>query len=203
MRRVVLLVVGILALAGAAVASSGGATQAQPHWVITDLGTLGGGMSKALAINDRGQIVGYSYARGPMDERPFLWQDGKMTALRVLHRGWDTEALDINERGQIVGYTSDEDGEGREVGWRSLLWTSGKMTTLASGGKANEAAAINDRGEVVGWADLRRVVGRGEDGPAYPVRRAALWQAGTMRFLRIPHADSEATGLNEVWQVSG
>jgi hypothetical protein len=43
MRRLLLCLVGLLAIASVAVASSGSATQAQPRWVITDLGTLGGG----------------------------------------------------------------------------------------------------------------------------------------------------------------
>jgi probable HAF family extracellular repeat protein len=217
MRGFVLLVAGFIAALALVGCVGGGdkgattttdaskpATKVNGRWMITDLGTLGEEPCEAFAINDRGQVVGYSYRRSPIaGEHPFLWQDGKMADLGGLHRGWDTQALDINERGQIVGHTSTLDAGGSEVRWRSLVWENGKMTTLPSGGRANQAAAINDRGQVVGWADLRRVVGRGEDGPAFPVRRAALWQAGTMRFLRIPRADSEATGLNEVGQVIG
>ena len=84
MRRLLLLLVGLVALASVAVASSGGATQAQPRWVITDLGTLGGPQSKALDINDRGQIVGWSENTKKKDsdgdpiEHAVLWAKGRI-----------------------------------------------------------------------------------------------------------------------------
>lgn len=54
MRRLLLLLVGLLVLVGVAAASSGGATQAQPRWVITDLGVPSGyASSDAVAVNDR------------------------------------------------------------------------------------------------------------------------------------------------------
>ena len=52
MRRVFLLFVALLAFAGVIVSSSGGATQAQPHLVIKDLGP-----GDAVAINNRTQVV--------------------------------------------------------------------------------------------------------------------------------------------------
>ena len=60
MRRSVLLLLGVLAVGTIAGTSSGGATPAQSRWVITDLATLGVRESEALAINDRGQVVGSS-----------------------------------------------------------------------------------------------------------------------------------------------
>ena len=42
MRRFALLVAGLALLAGVAATVSGGGTQAESRWVITDLGTLGG-----------------------------------------------------------------------------------------------------------------------------------------------------------------
>ncbi|HSG13644.1 MAG TPA: hypothetical protein VLA22_07225 [Gaiellaceae bacterium] len=64
MRRALWMSLSVLLLAGVAVASSGGATQAEARWVITDLGTLGGRESEAVAINERGQIQ----ASGPRVE---------------------------------------------------------------------------------------------------------------------------------------
>ena len=53
------------------------APQPQGHGMI-DLGTLGGAISEAYAINDQGQIVGYSHdASGVM--RAFLWEKGSMS----------------------------------------------------------------------------------------------------------------------------
>jgi probable HAF family extracellular repeat protein len=61
-----------------------------------DLGTLGGRDSRALDINDRGQVVGW--AETPTGSRGFLWQNGVMASL-----GCAGEPMAINDRGEIVG----------------------------------------------------------------------------------------------------
>ncbi|MBN3925618.1 DUF3466 family protein [Nostoc sp. NMS4] len=73
---------------------------------MTDLGTVSGNSSSysyAEAINDAGQIIGYS-----SDVRhPFLYKDGKIADLNSLissNSGWTLSyATDINNRGQILG----------------------------------------------------------------------------------------------------
>ena len=40
---------------------------------VTDLGTLGGMNSQATAINNRGQVVGFSTLQGEAITRAFLW----------------------------------------------------------------------------------------------------------------------------------
>ena len=50
---------------------------------MTDLGTLGGNLSFAYAISNRGQIVGYSKTASGED-RAFLWEDGTMADLGTL-----------------------------------------------------------------------------------------------------------------------
>lgn len=49
------------------------ARQDSARFSIRDLGTLGGTFSDALAINDRGQIMGRSSLSGDSEFRPFLW----------------------------------------------------------------------------------------------------------------------------------
>jgi probable HAF family extracellular repeat protein len=85
--------------------------------VMTDLKTLvgnptiGDNSSLAHAINDAGQIVGYSSTTTWGVRHAFLWQNGKMTDLnKQLPRGstWVLkQASDINGAGQIVGYGSN------------------------------------------------------------------------------------------------
>jgi probable HAF family extracellular repeat protein len=92
-----------------------------------DLGTLGGSKSDAIAINERGQIVGVSEVKYPRSHA-FLWQNGKMTDLGAL-RAQDqfAEPRGINARGQIIGESAlcnarsvDLDTECHP---RAVLWT--------------------------------------------------------------------------------
>src|SRR5207302_3507687 len=104
-----------------------------------DLGSLGGGESQAVAIDDRGRVVGYSTtATGA--QHAFLWQNGKMTDLGTLpgvagtFNGVENEQFvptGINDRGQIVGLAHDPIGS-FEVGW---LWQKGKLSTFAGLGR--------------------------------------------------------------------
>ncbi len=76
------------------------------------LGTLGGEASKALGINNRGQVVGKADvgppdAHGDEDTHAFLWQNGHMHDLNGFvsaHSGWVLySANGINDKGWIVG----------------------------------------------------------------------------------------------------
>jgi probable HAF family extracellular repeat protein len=74
-----------------------------------DLGSLGG-VSEALAINDRGQVVGSSgtTAPEPASDHAFLWNRSTMVDLNDLipaDSNWILQsATGINNRGQITGY---------------------------------------------------------------------------------------------------
>jgi probable HAF family extracellular repeat protein len=75
---------------------------------MTDLGHLGGGTSRATAINDSGVVVGWS-TRVNGTGYAFSWtQAGGMIDLNTLHplnSGWVLmEANGINDRCQITGY---------------------------------------------------------------------------------------------------
>lgn len=70
---------------------------------VTDLGTLGGTGSSALAINDLGDVVGWAHSWNGQSY-PVLWRGDSVTNL-MPDLPWDefAEARDINELGQIVG----------------------------------------------------------------------------------------------------
>jgi probable HAF family extracellular repeat protein len=105
-----------------------------------DLGTLGGYLSDASAVNERGQVVGWAETR--TSDHAFLWQTGKMRDLGTLG-GRTSEAVDINERGQVVGHVGAET--------RAFLWQGGRMLALPTPrDRHSTAVAINDRGQVVG-----------------------------------------------------
>jgi probable HAF family extracellular repeat protein len=87
---------------------------------MTDLGTLGGDSSDALAINRQQQIVGLSdIASGEV--HAFLWQRGVMTDLGTLG-GSFSHANAINDHGQIVG-NSDTSGD---IFFHAVRWTVGR-----------------------------------------------------------------------------
>jgi probable HAF family extracellular repeat protein len=164
--RIVLLVV----VSGAA--GSAGLTQAR--WVVTDLGTLGGKESVAVASNDRGQVIGWSETGrkakdGWWETRAFLWQGGK-----ILDLGFEGARfggpMAINNREQILlgeslwangklaklgilGFALNDNGQvaGGDAE-HAFLWQKGKRTDLDAlpGGQESSAAAINDHGQITG-----------------------------------------------------
>ncbi len=78
---------------------------------VTDLGTLPGFSISAVAINNRGQIIGNATRTdgSPQNQftHPFLWQSGTIYDLNDLanHKGWTMMWVSgLNNRGQIVGY---------------------------------------------------------------------------------------------------
>ena len=73
-----------------------------------DLGALDfQGLSEALGVNDRDQVVGVSFPIG----HAFLWENGTMTDLNKLVVSGTTliltDAQDINDRGEITGAATD------------------------------------------------------------------------------------------------
>ena len=73
-----------------------------PNYTITDLGTLGGNLSSALGLNNRGQIVGHSNIAGNSVVHAFLYEDGVMTDLGISSdiNSW---AWAINDSGVVSG----------------------------------------------------------------------------------------------------
>lgn len=116
------------------------------------IGRFGGRESRALALNDRGLVVGFSETNQMLGTfritRAFSWDGGAMTALESL--GGNTSfARGVNNRGVVVG--SSVDTLFRE---RAVLWYEGQVIDLGTLGGARSAAyAINDRGEIAGWAE--------------------------------------------------
>jgi probable HAF family extracellular repeat protein len=111
---------------------------------ITDLGTLpGDSFAQANAINDRGQVVGWSSGE---TTRAFLWEHGVMSELPTLDGPFGM-AIDITRRGLIVG-TGDDNGTRPPV-----VWSRDGVTALPLLPDAylGEVGRANDGGLVAGW----------------------------------------------------
>jgi probable HAF family extracellular repeat protein len=141
---------------------------------LTDLGSLGGSGGNALAINDRGQIVGYSQLPS-QGSSAFLWEDGVMTDLGRPF-GFFASAEAINRRGDVVGIVQGNEGVAH-------LWRDGQAIELEDlGGVGSIAFSINSAGQAVGYA----VAPSGEN-------RALLWVDGGKTDL------GTLAGMNSAW----
>lgn len=151
------------------------------------LGSLApGSLTRALALNDRGQVVGLSTTASGLTHA-FRWQRGRMTDLGVLERGPAERAIanDINERGEVVG------GSVAGGAMRAVLWRHGRIIDLGGlGGGYSFAVAINDRGQVVGNSET-----------ASGELHAFSWENGRMTDLGIAGSTSATAVDASGWVV--
>ena len=115
--------------------------------VLVDLGTLGGRVSNAIAVNASGHIVGNSEtATGEF--HAFLWTpDGGMVDLGTLG-GATSSARAINALGHVAGSSQTGNGDTHAFFWTPLTGMI-DLGTLP-GSSSSEAAALNDSNQVVG-----------------------------------------------------
>ena len=152
-------------------------TQAQ--WSLEVLGPLDGRQTIAAALNDRGDVVGYSWnAEGV--QIPLLWTR-KTGYVRFLG---DTPgfATDINNRGEIVGVLLPT--------FAAFAWTrAGGLVNLGTG---FWPTSVDEAGVIAGTCEGVSGQGRGP----------CIWEQGAFRSLGVPFGGS-ALALNERATVVG
>ena len=176
----------------AAVCIFGGDLRAATYRV-TDLGVLPGTQYSApYAINNAGQVVGFSGSRA------FIWDaENGMRDLGVLPGASWSIAYGINNKGQVVGSS----------GKRAFIWDAENgMRDLGvlPGHPSSVARDINDQGHVVGYGEKNSTGTNGNS--ITPRGRAFLWDVENgMRDLGVPSEGgfSYAIGINDAGQIVG
>jgi probable HAF family extracellular repeat protein len=155
---------------------------------ITDLGTLGGTESLAQALNDNGEIVGYSYLAGDTSYRAFMYSGGVMVDLGTLGGNFSM-ATGINESGQVVGTSSISNGQ-----FHAFIYQAGTMTNITSAYESATGLGINNNGRVVGHLRPNNIAG---------VHRGFIYNNGAMNILgtfggvNAAAQSSSALGIND------
>jgi probable HAF family extracellular repeat protein len=174
------------------------------HYTVADLGTLGGSFSLAYGINDNGQIDGFSTLPGDTVQHSFVIEKGAMIDLGTLGGPNSESFANLNNAIQVAGTAetsvSDPNGEdfcafGTHLVCLGFVWHHGIMTPLEPlGGDNSQAAAINYRGQVAGYAET------GTSDPNCPAPqvlqfRPTRWTAGHVRALPLYPGDTEGAAF--------
>ena len=158
---------------------------------ITDIGTLGGTFSDARAINNNGDVAGFSTVSGTSlsPDFAFLYSNGHMKNLGTLGGG-SSHAYGINDFGEVVGDSYTATGADD-----AFLSSGGKMTDLgALGSLGSSANDINNAHQVVGSSEVANGSGV----------HAFLWSNGKMTDIgTLGGTQSIAYAINDSGQITG
>jgi probable HAF family extracellular repeat protein len=119
---------------------------------INVLGSLGGSWAVAQAINNAGQIVGWSYLAGTVISHAFMYSDGLMKDIGS--PGQESVALGINNHGVVVGSFLEYCG----ANWydqHAFVYRNGVTNELNPFNQPDNlslAGGINNNDQIIGWA---------------------------------------------------
>jgi probable HAF family extracellular repeat protein len=147
---------------------------------VTSLGSLGGTMGKAGAINDRGEVAGFSSLPGDSSVHSFLWtREEGMRDLGALGADYLGDPAGINNNTQVVGGSCDTAGNCRAFLWeKNVLSDLNDLVAADSPLYLMYALGINDAGEIVGFA-LQKGTGEVHAYVASPIRGKSSQHAAT------------------------
>ncbi|MCR6699691.1 MAG: hypothetical protein NVV68_00280 [Dokdonella sp.] len=125
-----------------------------PRYEIVDLGTFGGELANAHAINESGAVAGVAMNKDFI-ELAFLWQDGQMRYLGTLNPAFEYDfgvARGISDNGYLAGYSMAPFPNGPGTVAHAFFWSEETgMVDLAPGSElASWAWDVNSAGQVVG-----------------------------------------------------
>jgi probable HAF family extracellular repeat protein len=115
---------------------------------LVNIGSLGGPGGAGTAINDAGQVAGYSYVNGGAAQHAFLYSGGTMQDLGTLG-GTNSSALGINAAGWVVGSADTSTGTDAFLYMNGVLYDLNSLLVNAPGVDLTSAVAINDNGQIL------------------------------------------------------
>jgi probable HAF family extracellular repeat protein len=122
---------------------------------IDDLGTLGGNNSRAIAINDAGDVVGFSELPQGNGRHGFFWHDGGMVDAGALPGHTSSHLVAVNKHGVAVGTSYNDIWP-----FAGVLYLDGRMIALDDlvddprSVHVSSAASIDDANTIVGGATI-------------------------------------------------
>jgi probable HAF family extracellular repeat protein len=170
------------------------ATFAQGRYQITRIPTPSGANSAALGLNNRGDVVGYSFQGDNYQAFLFSSADKSMTDVGSLGGNLNA-ACGINDAGQVTGYSQDGNGN-------LLAFIFSRNAPIASLGTLNGAATS----EAFGLNNSGAVAGDSQSGNQN--HRPVLFSNGSVQDLGLgassePDALETAYAINDSGQIVG
>jgi len=195
----------------------------KPMYEVFELGTLGGTVSGASAINNRGWVMGAANLPGDTTEHAALWIDGKLRDFHTL--GGPNSAVVWpsvkNNHGVIVGVSETADLNPLKEYWscalaffpsisghicRGFEWKNEQMTELPTlGGLNGVATGVNNREQIVGWAETSFHDPTCNPPQVLQFEGVLYDREGNIHALPPlpPDEDSAATAINDQGQIVG
>ena len=200
-----------------------------PRYTVSTLSTLGGTQSQGDGINNKGWITGDANLPGDQTSHPTVWRNGVIADLGTLGGPNGASGFSFkNDRGLIAAFaqtdTPDPLGEnwniyctyqesggppcnGTDLILGGFLWSDETKTPLATlGGNKAQAATVNNRGQVVGWAETS-TVDAGCVAPQVLDFEAVIWNPPNFQIHQLPPFPGDVVGaalaINDLGQVVG
>jgi len=216
MFQTVNLALGLMLLLAASL-SSAQADGAAPHYIVRELGSLGGTVGRSNGVNDRGWVSGWSNLTGDTNHHAVLWLDGRPFDLGTLGGpNSEIEFTATNDFGLLAGGSDTANIDPYDENFcfftatdnhlcSAFQWQNGVMSALPGLGGNNTYATDSNRfGDIVGWAETA-VLDPNCLAPQVFDWHGALWKDGKVQDLPPLPGDvgSAAMAINDLDVAAG